>query len=119
MLPTGGMVRLEEENAGEVSRYARRSESLRDLVRVALAVFCLGVGGLVVASAFPERRRLHEKEGELFEVMLQEAKMREEKRVCETLHRALSEEDQGFFEAQARDRLGRCRAGERVFRFDR
>ncbi len=89
-----------------------------EMVKLALTVFCVLVGALAVAWALPERMRLQEKEWELRAAQREEALVRAERAVCETHYRALRE-DPEFIEEMARDRLDRCRAGERVWRIER
>jgi hypothetical protein len=88
------------------------------MVRLALAVFCVGLGAMVVAWGLPERIRLRAAEGELEAVLRQEAAFRAEKEVFEVHYRAMRE-DHEFAEVMARDRLDRCRPGERVLRIER
>lgn len=96
----------------------RRSAFWQELVRLALAVFCVGLGALVVAWALPERLRLREKEAQLQMALREEALVRAEREVMELHYRALREEPE-YTEALARDRLDRCRPGERVWRIER
>jgi len=115
------MLRVERKNrlGAEVPPLRRRSYWLRDLVRLASAVLCLGFGALAVAWALPQHRQLEEKERMLMRVLKAEEAIRKEKEKEEILYRALLDRDLDFVETEARDRLNRCRSGERVFRFPR
>jgi len=115
------MLRVEKEEWPEVSvpPLEKRSRWLRNLVRVAGAVFCLVLGGLALAWAMPQQRQLKKKEMKLLQIQKKEAAVQREMEIYRARHRALLEGDRDFIETEARDRLDRCRPGERVFRFVR
>jgi len=113
------LVEREERPEVEVPLLRKRSRWLQDLVYVASAVLCLGLGALAVAWALPQRRQLEARELKLMKALKEESAVRKEKEIYEILHRTLLEGDQDYLEIEARDRLDRCRPGERVFRFVR
>jgi cell division protein FtsB len=103
----------------EVPQLRKRNRWLRDLVCLASTVLCFGLGALAVAWAMPQRRCLEKHKMKLAVALKEEATVRKEKEAYEILHRALLEGDLDYLENEARDRLDRCRPGERVFRFVR
>jgi cell division protein FtsB len=115
------MLRVEREDLPEIAvpLLEKRSRWLRNLVRAAGAVFCLVLGSLAVAWAMPQQRKLKEKELRLLQIQREEASIRRQKEIYEIRRRTLLEGDRDFIETEARDRLDRCRPGERVFRFVR
>jgi len=112
------MARRDRSELLGMTRIEKRSEFIRSLNRTVVAVLCLGVGVLVVASSVPERKQLAAKDLELTEVLSLEAEVREAKTACEIEHRALRE-DPEFLETMARDRLDYSQPGERVLRIQR
>jgi hypothetical protein len=79
-------------------------------------MFCLAVGFVVLATAFPQWREL-----ERLETKLAGAKEREEDvladREYHQIEFAALREDPAFLEIHARDRLDYYREGERVLKF--
>lgn len=112
------MARRDRSKLLGMTRIEKRGDFIRGLNRTVVAVICLGVGVLVVASSIPERKHLATKERELAEVLGREAEVRAEKTVCEIEQRALRE-DPEFLETIARDRLDYSKPGERVLRIER
>ena len=112
------MARRDRSELLGMTRVEKRSDFIRSLNRTVVAVLCLGVGVLVVASSVPERKRLADKEQELVEVLGREGEVRAVKAACEIEQRALRE-DPEFLETMARDRLDYSQPGERVLRIQR
>ncbi len=102
----------------ELRRLESRTRALKLAERGAFFTFCLAIGFVVVATAFPQRRAL-----DRLEVKLKAAKTLEEAVLADRdyhhiEHQALKE-DPAFLEIHARDRLDYYVAGERVFKFKR
>ena len=99
-----------------MTRLEARTRVIRGAGRIVFVVFCMAIGFVVVATAFPQRREL-----ERLEVKLKLAKEREagivaDREYHQIEYRALRE-DPAFLEIHARDRLGYYREGERVLKF--
>ena len=99
-----------------MTRLEARTRVIRGAGRIVFVVFCMAIGFVVVATAFPQRREL-----ERLEVKLKLAKEREagivaDREYHQIEYRALRE-DPAFLEIHARDRLGYYREGERILRF--
>lgn len=81
-----------------------------------LIAFCLSIGFVVVATAFPQRREVQR-----LEAKLELAQDRERQISAEREHRRIElralREDPAYLEIHARDRLDYSREGEKVFRF--
>ena len=100
----------------KLTRLEARTRVIRGAGRIVFVVFCMAIGFVVVATAFPQRREL-----ERLEVKLKLAKEREagivaDREYHQIEYRALRE-DPAFLEIHARDRLGYYREGERILRF--
>lgn len=100
----------------KLTRLEARTRVIRGAGRIVFVVFCMAIGFVVVATAFPQRR-----EFERLEVKLKLAKEREagivaDREYHQIEYRALRE-DPAFLEIHARDRLGYYREGERILRF--
>jgi hypothetical protein len=100
----------------KLTRLEARTRLIQGAGRVTFVGFCVAIGFVVVATAFPQRREL-----EKLEVKLQLAKEREsgvlaDREYHQIEYRALRE-DPSFLEIHARDRLDYYRAGERVLKF--
>jgi cell division protein FtsB len=104
--------------AAKLSRLEARTRAIRGMTRVVLIAFCLSIGFVVVATAFPQRREMQR-----LEAKLELAQDRERQVSAERDHRRIElralREDPAYLEIHARDRLDYCREGERVFRFKR
>lgn len=83
---------------------------------MAFVSFCMAVGFVVVATAFPQRRELERLEAKLKIAQEHEATIVADKEYHEIEYRALRE-DPAFLEIHARDRLDYYREGERVLKF--
>ena len=99
-----------------MTRLEARTRVIRGAGRIVFVVFCMAIGFVVVATAFPQRREL-----ERLEVKLKLAKEREagivaDREYHQIEYRALRE-DPAFLEIHARDRLNYYRDGERVLKF--
>ena len=104
--------------AAKLTRLEARIRVIQGAGKLALFMFCLSLGFVVVATAFPQRRALDK-----LEAKLKLAKERERQVMSERDHRRIElralREDPGFLELQARDRLDYSQEGERVLRFKR
>lgn len=100
----------------KLTRLEARTRVIQGAGRVMLVGFCIAIGFVVVATAFPQRREL-----EKLEVTLQLAKERESSVLADREHHQIEyralREDPAFLEIHARDRLNLYRAGERVLKF--
>jgi cell division protein FtsB len=102
----------------KVKRLEARTRVIRGTGMVVFVCFCLSVGFVVVATAFPQKRALGELERKLEAVQAREDAALAEREYHEIEYRALRE-DLEYLEIQARDRLGFYREGERVLKFRR
>jgi len=102
----------------ELKRLEDRTRMIRAASRVAFFIFCVAIGFVVVATAFPQRRAL-----DRLEVKLKTAKEFEQKVLADrdyhNIEHLALKEDPAFLEIHARDRLDYYREGERVFKFKR
>lgn len=101
-----------------LTRLEARTQMIHGLRQVAFWMFCLAVGFVVLATAFPQGREL----GRL-ERKLAIAKEREEEILADREYRKIEfaalREDPAFLEIHARDRLDYYREGERVLKFSK
>ena len=100
----------------KLTRLEARTRVIQGAGRIMFVVFCMAIGFVVVATAFPQRREL-----EKLEVKLKLAKEREagivaDREYHQVEYRALRE-DPAFLEIHARDRLDYYRQGERILKF--
>jgi hypothetical protein len=100
----------------KLTRLEARTRVIQGAGRIVFVVFCMAIGFVVVATAFPQRREL-----EKLEVKLKLAKEREagivaDREYHQIEYRALRE-DPAFLEIHARDRLNYYREGERILKF--
>ena len=99
-----------------MTRLEARTRVIRGAGRLAFVGFCMAIGFVVVATAFPQRRELEKREAKLKLAQIQEASVLAEKEYHQVEYRALRE-DPAFLEIHARDRLDYYREGERVLKF--
>jgi cell division protein FtsB len=109
---------LKSLQGDKVRRLETRIRVVRGASRLAMMLFCLSIGFVVVATAFPQRREVLRLEERLKKALQQEAGISAEREQRQIELRALRE-DPVFLEVHARDRLDLCEEGERVFRFPR
>jgi cell division protein FtsB len=109
---------LKSIQGDKVRRLEARIRVARGASRLAMMLFCLSIGFVVVATAVPQRREVLRLEKRLQNAMKQEAGISAERDHRQIELRALRE-DPGFLEVHARDRLDLCEEGERIFRFPR
>jgi hypothetical protein len=102
----------------KLKRLEAQTQVIRAVNRIVIGVMGLVLGLAVVASALPQKRRLHELESKLALTLEAEAKVVAEKDHRETEYLALKE-DPEFLELNAMDRLNLHREGERVYRIKR
>lgn len=100
----------------KLARLEARTRVIEAAWKVAVVVFCVAVGFVVVATAFPQHRQLEKLEAKLRLAEEQEESVLAEKEYHQTEYRALRE-DPAFVEIHARDRLDYYREGERVLKF--
>lgn len=105
-------------DAAKLTRLEARTRVIQGAGKLALMAFCLSIGFVVVATAFPQLREV-----ERLEAKLALAKERERGITAERDHRRIElralREDPAYLEIHARDRLDYYREGERVLRFKR
>ena len=95
-----------------------RLRRLQGMSRLSFLFFCLCLGGLAVATAFPQTRKLRQLQSDLEEVRRLEMDVMEELSLHQTELRALRE-DPAFLELHARDRLDYHLEGEKVLKIKR
>lgn len=100
----------------KLTRLEARTRVLRGMQRGVFVVFCMSIGFVVVATAFPQRRELEKLEAKLELAKQREATVNADREYHQIEHRALRE-DPSFLEIHARDRLDYYREGERVLKF--
>lgn len=93
-----------------------RTRAIQGAGKMALIGFCLSLGFVMVATAFPQKRELERLEAKLVEARERERQVMFERDCRKTELRALRE-DSAYLELHARDRLGYCLPGERVLHF--
>jgi Septum formation initiator len=97
---------------------AARTRLIRGARQLAFVVFCMSIGFVVVATAFPQLRELEKLEGKLELAKEREASVLADREYHQVEYRALRE-DPEFLEIHARDRLDYYREGERIYKFRR
>lgn len=102
--------------AVKLTQLEARTRVIRGAGRLAFVCFCMAIGFVVVATAFPQGRALDKLEAKLKLAQEQEATILADKEYHQVEYRALRE-DPAFLEIHARDRLGYYREGERVLKF--
>ncbi|MBK1882052.1 hypothetical protein JIN85_06475 [Luteolibacter pohnpeiensis] len=102
--------------AVKLHRLEARTRVIRGVTSMVFVVFCLSIGFVVVATAFPQRRKLQELQADLEQAKVRETEALADREYHQIEHRALRE-DPAFLEIQARDRLEYYHQGERVLKF--
>ena len=102
----------------KLHRLEARTRVIRGMTRMVFVLFCVSIGFVVVATAFPQRRELLALQSKLETAKAREVEVLAEREYHEIEHRALRE-DPSFLEIQARDRLEYYQKGERVLKFRR
>ncbi len=100
----------------KLTRLEARTRVIQGAGRLAFVAFCMSLGFVVVATAFPQRRELARLEAKLKLAKEREESVAADKEYHQTEYRALRE-DPTYLEIQARDRLDYYREGERVLKF--
>lgn len=100
----------------KLTRLEARTRVIQGAGRIAFVFFCMAIGFVVVATAFPQRRELAKLEGKLEVAKAREASIVADREYHQVEFRALKE-DPVFLEIHARDRLDYYREGERVLQF--
>ncbi len=99
-----------------LTRLEARTRVIQGAGRIVFVVFCMAIGFVVVATAFPQRRELEKLEAKLKLAKEREAGIVADREYHQIEYRALRE-DPAFLEIHARDRLGYYREGERILKF--
>ncbi|GAA5118677.1 septum formation initiator family protein [Luteolibacter yonseiensis] len=102
----------------KLKRLEARTRAIQGAFRLSFVAFCVSIGFVVVATAFPQRRDLVKLEEKLKETQQRERAAIAEREYHQIEYRALRE-DPEFLEIHARDRLDYYRPGERVLKFRR
>lgn len=100
----------------KLTRLEARTRVIQGAGRVTFVVFCMAIGFVVVATAFPQRRELEKLEAKLHLAKERESGILADREYHQIEYRALKE-DPAFLEIHARDRLDYYREGERVLKF--
>jgi hypothetical protein len=100
----------------KLTRLEARTRVIQGVERVVFVMFCISLGFVVVATAFPQRRELEKLEAKLELAKQREASINADREYHQVEYRALRE-DPSFLEIHARDRLDYYREGERVLKF--
>ena len=100
----------------KLTRLEARTRVIQGAGRIVFVVFCVAIGFVVVATAFPQRRELAKLEAKLALAKEREERVAADREYHQIEHRALRE-DPAFLEIHARDRLDYYREGERIFKF--
>jgi hypothetical protein len=99
-------------------RLEARTRAIRGACSFVFVIFCMAIGFVVAATAFPQRREFEKMEAKLEAAKLREIEALAEREYHQIEYRALRE-DPEFLEIHARDRLDYYREGERVLKFSR
>ncbi len=99
-----------------VTRLEARIRVIQGAGRLAFVVFCMAIGFVVVATAFPQRRELDRLEAKLQLAKAHEESVLADREYHQIEYRALRE-DPEFLEIHARDRLDYYLEGERILKF--
>ena len=100
----------------KLTRLEARTRVLQGASRVLLVGFCVAIGFVVVATAFPQRRELEKLEAKLQLAKQCESSILADREYHQIEYRALRD-DPTFLEIHARDRLDYYRKGEHVLKF--
>ncbi len=100
----------------KLTRLEARTRAIQGAGRIVFVVFCVAIGFVVVATAFPQRRQLEKLEAKLVLAKEREASVVADREYHQIEYRALRE-DPAFLEIHARDRLDYYRQGERILKF--
>lgn len=100
----------------KLTRLEARTRAIHGAERVGFVMFCVALGFVVVATAFPQRRELERLEAKLALAKEREESVAADREYHQIEYRALRE-DPEFLEIHARDRLDYYREGERVLKF--
>ncbi len=102
----------------KLTRLEAQTKVINGMSRIAFIALCAAVGFVVLATAFPQKRKLEDLENRLLAAKERETAALAEREYHMTEHRALRE-DPSFLEIHARDRLDYYRPGEKVLKFKR
>ena len=100
----------------KLTRLEARTRVIQGAGRIVFVVFCMAIGFVVVATAFPQRRELEKLEAKLKLAKERETGIVADREYHQIEYRALRE-DPAFLEIHARDRLNYYREGERILKF--
>lgn len=113
-----GMPSKKKAPRAKITRLRAQTRAIRVVNAVLMALFGLSLGGLTVASALPQKRKLAEKQAELERVLEQERQVIAAKEDAQAGCDAISE-DPEYLEIHAVDRLNVHRPGTTIFRMER
>lgn len=102
----------------KLTRLEARTRAIKGGLHLTFVMFCISIGFVVVATAFPQHKELVKLEDKLKAVKDREKVVLAEREYHQIEYRALRE-DPEFLEIHARDRLDYYRDGERVLKFRR
>ena len=97
-------------------RLEAQTKAIQGAGRLMFVMFCVAIGFVVVATAFPQQREMEKLEAKLVLSKDREKIILADREYHEIEHRALRE-DPAFLEIHARDRLDYYREGERILKF--
>lgn len=100
----------------KLTRLEARTRVIRGAGHLVFIGFCVAIGFVVVATAFPQRRELEKLEAKLESAKEREQVVLADKEYRQIEYRALRE-DPAYLEIHARDRLDCYREGERILKF--
>lgn len=112
------MTRKRNITTARVTRLEARTRTYGVFAQVAFLVFCLAIGFVILAAAFPQREKLAQLETKLKAEQAREAAIVASKEDITSEFRAIRQ-DPAYLEIQGRDRLDYYREGEKVLRIKR
>lgn len=112
------MARKKKITTGRVTRLEARTRAYGVFTQIAFLVFCLAIGFVILAAAFPQREKLALLETKLKAEQAREAAIIAMKEDITSEYRAVRQ-DPAYLEIQGRDRLDYYREGEKVLRIKR
>ncbi len=112
------MARKKNIPTTRVTRLEARTRTYGVFTQVAFLVFCLAIGFVILAAAFPQREKLALLETKLKAEQAREASIIAVKEDITSEYRAIRQ-DPAYLEIQGRDRLDYYREGEKVLRIKR
>lgn len=115
---SGHVAKRSKKACSKVTRLRAQTRAIRFVNGLILCFFGLSAGLVAVATALPQKRKLHEKELEYAHYLQREEELLALKDDKQAGLEALRE-DREYLEIHARDRLPLHREGERIYRIER